>query len=176
MRRYCRPQQPPFPLVLCWLLWHGSGFGNMWFLFLLLKKGKGNTFFQQHDEKKLLLPSLHNMCMDYARGVWEGLSHEDLFRSAKGSPSLTQAMVVGVLWSTCPTNLRKLHYKVSKGLPRYRLVGICHLLLLLPRCGRCDSSGFSMLWTISFTWYIPPGFLYKQYWKINYIFSQDFLE
>lgn len=72
VRRYCRPQQP---LILCWLLWHSSGFGNMWFLFLFLKKRE--YIFQHHCEKKLSLPSLQNVCMHYAQVVWKYLFHED---------------------------------------------------------------------------------------------------
>lgn len=129
VRRYCRPQQP---LILCWLLWHGSGFGNMWFLFLFLKKRKGIHFpTSLWEETVIAQPAecVHALCTG---GVKISVSWRHLLRSDKGSLFLTQAMAVCVLWNTCPTYLRKLHYKASEGLPLYRLVDICHLLLLLP--------------------------------------------
>lgn len=140
VRRYCRPQPPLFPLVLCWLLWHGSSFGNMWFLFLLLKKKE--YIFQQHCDKKLSLPSLHNICMHMV--VWECLFHEDLFRNDKGSLSLTQAMCVCSETLVLPTS-ENFTTKYPRGCPSTDWWIFVTFCCFCHQCHRCDNSGSSIL-------------------------------
>lgn len=139
MRRKNRLQEPPAPVIPFWLLQHCSGFGNTWFLFLLLKKKKKERIFQCNCEKELSFSSLCNLRVHCAQAAWECPSHENtcsgVIREAR-------------LWSwarsyVCSEKLGNFTTKYLSGCPstdsRIPVTCCCH------RGGRCDSSGFSTL-------------------------------
>lgn len=178
VRRKSRPQQPPALFIPFWILRRCSGFRNMRFLFFCPWKKKGMHFSRWLGRRTVVLQPGQPVCALRTGSVRMSCSWRYLFWSDKGSLTLIQGTVVCMLSNVSPTYGRKFCYEVwnLSGCPRRdRWVPVtcccfCH------GGGRCDSSGSSTLAEESLTWDISPGFLCKQDWKVNHLFSQYFPE